>query len=101
MGFFMQQTESCTCGAALRFENSARLEDRTPCFSCGSTSRTFGLLFQADTVTIKASFLAHKLAGPSGEGFRAVDDDGTSISVDADVQGMIVSAIKAPPRHCE
>jgi hypothetical protein len=54
-----------------------------------------------DTVTVKASFLAHKPGGPSGEGFRAVDDDRTSISVDADVQGMNVSAIKAPPRHGE
>src|ERR1700719_4445993 len=61
----MQQTESCTCGAALPFENVARLEDRTPCASCGSTSRVFGQLFlDGDHLSFKTSLgLKAKSAG--------------------------------------
>jgi hypothetical protein len=49
----MQQTERCTCGAVLPFENADRLENRTPCSSCGSTSRIFELLFQAKMTPLK------------------------------------------------
>ena|ERR1700682_1199976 len=72
----MQQIERCTCGAVLPFENAAGLEDRTPCSSCGSTSRVFELLLQTEMIPFKASLgLKAKSAGrkPWYESFGGAD----------------------------
>jgi hypothetical protein len=51
----MQQIERCTCGTVLPFENAPRLGDRTPCPSCGSTSRAFEQVLEAETVSMLTS----------------------------------------------
>jgi hypothetical protein len=75
----MQQIERCMCGAVLPFENAAWFEDRTPCFSCGSTIRVFEQPLQAEMIPFKTSLgLKAKSAGrkPWFESFGGADWSG-------------------------